>query len=111
MLVKDIVEVLQRKQHWHHGQGGSIDAAKKRRQFLMEAFIAAKYSAKDLAMLNQCRTFLKAVTLADISTANGRQLLPGITDGTRKALQCHSSDGPGNQRNWGLHIGDCGNKP
>ena len=43
----------------------------KGNQFLKEAFIAATYSAKDLAILNQCCTYLKAVTLADISTANG----------------------------------------
>jgi hypothetical protein len=58
-------------------------------QFPMEAFIAAKYSAKDLAVLNQCRNHLKAVTLADISNADGRQLLPGIKDGTRKTMQHH----------------------
>jgi hypothetical protein len=56
----------------------------------MEAFIVAKYTAQDLVILNQCCTHLKAVTLADIITGNGCKLLPGIVDGTRKAMQHHS---------------------
>ena len=60
-------------------------------QFLMEAFIAAKYSAKDLAMLNQCRTFLKAVTLADISKARGDSFAVGIYNGVLLAQQSQST--------------------
>ena len=50
-------------------------------QFLMEAFGNIHQDPKTLNMLNQCRCFLQVVTLSGISTADGRQLLPGIGKG------------------------------
>ena len=50
----------------------SLTLARKDDQFLMEAFYRAKYTAADLKKLNECRTFLKVVTLADICTADGK---------------------------------------
>jgi hypothetical protein len=38
----------------------------------MEAFAQHNYEASDLRVLNQCRTFLHAVTLADVTMADGK---------------------------------------
>jgi hypothetical protein len=51
-------------------------------KFLMHTFMLQGYSSKELRLLNQVRNFLRAVTLADITTADGRSLAPGILEGT-----------------------------
>jgi hypothetical protein len=43
-------------------------------QFLMKAFLLHGYSAKNLRMLNLCRMWVRAITLADLTTGNGRFL-------------------------------------
>ena len=43
-------------------------------QFLMEVFIAAGYRGKDLLLLNVMRMSIKAITVADIATADGLRL-------------------------------------
>jgi hypothetical protein len=47
-------------------------------RFLMEAFVNARFDAKQLKLLNEVRNWLKAVTVADVVTADGRTFLPGI---------------------------------
>jgi hypothetical protein len=42
--------------------------------FLMHAFVEQGFNPQELATLNQCRMFLKAITLADICTADGKNL-------------------------------------
>jgi hypothetical protein len=51
-------------------------------RFLIEAFAASGYQNKQLCTLNHCCIRLHAVTLADITTDEGRNLLAGIFDGT-----------------------------
>ena len=54
-----------------------LSLARKGDRYLMEAFANAnnrgqpKYDEKTLKLLNECRCFLKVVSLADISTADG----------------------------------------
>jgi hypothetical protein len=66
---------------WKYGWDYAIDLQDRlpqlelRREkdlFLMEAFTQHNYEAPDLKVLNQCRTFLQAVTLADVTTADGK---------------------------------------
>jgi hypothetical protein len=45
-------------------------------QYLMHAFVLHHFTPKELAMINQCRMFLKVITLADITMANGKSLHP-----------------------------------
>jgi hypothetical protein len=56
--------------------------ARKGDEFLMKLFVDQGYDLKSLARLNHCRKYLQVITVADISTADGRHLLPGITHGT-----------------------------
>ena len=51
--------------------------------FIMEAFAAAGYQGAKLATLNRCRQFLRAVTLADITSGDGKQVLPMTLTGKR----------------------------
>jgi hypothetical protein len=48
---------------------------------LTESFAASGYRNKQLCTLNRCRIQLHVVTLADITTGEGRSLLPGIFGG------------------------------
>jgi hypothetical protein len=66
---------------WKYGWDYAIDLQDRlpqlelRREqdlFLMEAFAQHNYEASDLRVLNQCRTFLQAVTLADVTMADGK---------------------------------------
>ncbi len=50
-------------------------------RFLIEGFAVAGYKNKQLRTLNKCRISCRAVTLADISTGDGRRLLPGVFEG------------------------------
>ena len=45
-------------------------------QFIMEAFLQAGYAGEQLRLLNYCRCWCKAITLADLATANGAYLHP-----------------------------------
>jgi hypothetical protein len=53
---------------------------------LIEAFAASGYQNKQLRTLNCCRIRLHAITLAGITTGDGRHLLEGIFDGTNPML-------------------------
>jgi hypothetical protein len=58
-------------------------------QYLMHAFALHHFKPKELAMINQCRMFLKVITLADITTANGKSLHPWSYDGIRRRPHLH----------------------
>jgi hypothetical protein len=53
-------------------QPPQLELRRERDLFLMEAFAQHNYEASDLRVLNQCRTFLQSVTLADVTTADGK---------------------------------------
>jgi hypothetical protein len=63
-------------------------------QFLMEAFVNARFMAKQLKLLNDVRNWLKAVTLADVVTSNRRTFLPGIKQGECSSQQLHNCAWP-----------------
>jgi hypothetical protein len=43
-------------------------------QYIMQAFLLHGYSARNLQLLNLCRMWVRAITLTDITTGNGRFL-------------------------------------
>ena len=49
--------------------------------YLMQAFAQAGYKGKDLAILSRCRMFIKATTLADIVTIDGKAITSWAFDG------------------------------
>ena len=52
----------------------TIPTLRKKDQFLMECFMTSGYSGADLKKLNYVRKYLKAVTLSDISTCDGKKV-------------------------------------
>ena len=60
----------------------TLDLKREDDLLLMEIFhYEGKYKAHDLKMLNECRMFLQAVTLADITTVCGRSILTEVYEG------------------------------
>jgi hypothetical protein len=55
-----------------------LQQKKQHDRFLIEGFAAAGYKNKQLYTLNKWRILCKGVTLADISTGNGRQHIQGV---------------------------------
>jgi hypothetical protein len=49
---------------------------------LMDYFISQRLSHRTLAILNSCRIYLQVITLADITSADGRYILPEAKAGT-----------------------------
>jgi hypothetical protein len=62
-------------------------------QYLMLAFASAGYQKDTLSKLNQCRMFLKAVTLSDLCTADGISLTYDAYNG-RPSTQCRELGWP-----------------
>ena len=51
-----------------------LPSLRRNDEFLMEEFIAADVSRDHLKIINYIRMHLKAITLADIATPNGRRI-------------------------------------
>ena len=51
-----------------------INKQRQNDSFIMEAFIEAKISTNNLFILNIIRMFLKAVTVSDIATSDGKSI-------------------------------------
>jgi hypothetical protein len=51
-----------------------LQPAREADQFLMKAFVDHGYDGLQLHKLNTCRQFLKVITLADITTGDGKRL-------------------------------------
>jgi hypothetical protein len=48
---------------------------------LMDYFISIKYKYRDLALLNKCRVYLQVLSLTDLTSADGRQIIPHYKQG------------------------------
>ncbi len=51
----------------------------------MDFFLSLKYKPKTLQILNRCRIYLQVITLADITSADGTQIIPQTLKGHRLA--------------------------
>jgi hypothetical protein len=56
----------------------------------MTLFAAFGYSGKKLACLSECRMWLKAITVANITTADGRTITLNSWNGTGDQHQCNN---------------------
>ena len=54
-----------------HDSAGKLSLSRRQDQFLNAAFIRSDYKGNDLKRLTECRMFLQATTLADITDAGG----------------------------------------
>jgi hypothetical protein len=50
---------------------------------LMEYFVSQKFSPKQLIRLNQCRLYLQLLSLSDMVSADGRNIISSILEGNR----------------------------
>ena len=74
--------------------------------FLMSLFSDAGYTGESLRVLNQCRRFLQATTVADLVQANGAQLCEDAwwgrrNDSRRSSYQWPRTERPAN-KHWHL---------
>ena len=71
---------------------------------LMDIFVANNFSGHDLFQLNLCRMYLQAITLADITTADGRYLEHAAWHGTHFRNSPHEWPRPGkpSQACWNI---------
>jgi len=72
---------------------GKLSLARQGDAFLMPTF-ARTYSSSDLRVLNQCRMFLKAITLADLVTLDGTRILPTAYAGRPRSDCIHQCRWP-----------------
>ena len=63
-------------------------------EFLMSNFVIAKYPSGQLKKLNECRCFLHAITLADISTMSGKSISWEAYNGVRAPQFLHNYEWP-----------------
>lgn len=48
---------------------------------LMDYFVTLKYKHADLTMLNKCRVYIQVLSLADITSTDGSQIIPHYKQG------------------------------
>jgi hypothetical protein len=81
-MAENGMEILPGTLHQVMDRFATLTKSRVNDKFLMYSFMQQGYNNKELQLLNQVRTFLRAVTLTDITTADGRSLAPGILEGT-----------------------------
>eukprot|EP00978_Attheya_sp_CCMP212_P024993 scaffold79551_cov63-Attheya_sp.AAC.2 len=74
----------------------SLQLQRDNDQFLMRGFSDGGYTGAALRNLNNCRMFLQAVTLSDISSGDGQYLLPFARHLRQPTLQTSPFKWPAN---------------
>ncbi|MGL5934283.1 MAG: hypothetical protein ACRCZI_01520, partial [Cetobacterium sp.] len=75
---------------------GSFPLRRAEDEFLMPCFLMARYTETKLKTLNECRIYLHAITLADITTASGNTLCKESYNGRRTNQFLHQYEWPRN---------------
>jgi hypothetical protein len=74
--------------------------------YLIQAFVSNNFKGQELIRLNRCRLFLRVVTLADISSADGKMITHdawhGRLDTTRPQYFSWPNQGNPAPRDWNL---------
>jgi hypothetical protein len=73
-----------------------LQPAREADQFLMKAFVDHGYDGLQLHKLNTCRQFLKVITLADITTGDGKRLTDEALAGEPSGTTWHHYNWPRN---------------
>jgi hypothetical protein len=68
--------------------------ARRHDQFIMETFISKGYKGTQLRDLNHCRKYLRVITLADITTVDGKKISADAWKGTPPQQLWHSYEWP-----------------
>jgi hypothetical protein len=77
-----------------HDSWPHLQPARQGDKFLMPLFVDLGYQGATLRQLNDCRKYLRVLTLADITTADGTKLLPSIWQGTPPPQTWHKYEWP-----------------
>ena len=90
-----------------HDKLPQLKAPRQNDRFLMEVFAQHTYSDTQLRLLNECRMYLRAVTLSDICEASGRNIREAALAGSFDSNQCHRYTFPRqpprlSSRHWSL---------
>lgn len=75
----------------------TLQLARQYDQFLMPAFVNAKYKGATLRKLNDYRKFLRVVSLADLTTANGKRICQDVLNGQAPQQTWHNYQWPRQQ--------------
>ena len=65
------------ERHW------TTHRARENDVFLMDEFLKYNFSSQQLKQINTCRIFLQVILLSDITTADGKTILPTIRRGSK----------------------------
>ena len=60
----------------------------------MELFAQSDYKLGQLQILNECRMFLQAITLADITSADGKSVRADAYQGINRGIQANNYEFP-----------------
>ena len=71
-----------------------LQLSREEDEFIMPLFVKGGFTPEELKVLNECRMFLHAITLADITVADGRTLHPQSYEGVRRESRLHEYDWP-----------------
>jgi hypothetical protein len=77
-----------------HDKCPQLQRARQNDHFLMDVFLAHGYTGNNLKMLNNCRMWLKTITTADVTTADGKYLTLDSWNGKRIDSRCHNYQWP-----------------
>jgi hypothetical protein len=72
-----------------HDTCPKLQTARHRDRFLVDLFVTFGYSGNQLIKLNECRMWLKAITVADVTTVDGIFITHHAWEGTRDSHRCH----------------------
>jgi hypothetical protein len=71
---------------------------------LMDYFITLKYKPKTLQVLNRCRIYLQVLSLSDITSADGKEIIPQVLIGDKLSDRKSNLEWPTQQKhpknNW-----------
>jgi hypothetical protein len=101
--------------HQHHltvqDNTPCLRLAQRHDQFIMEKFISEGYKGTQLRDLNHCRKYLRVITLADITTADGKKISANVWKGTPPQQLWHSYEWPRRPPSYPQHTGNNGKRP
>ena len=69
------------ERHW------TPEKARQHDLILMDEFMKYNFTPMQLRLLNNCRLYLQVILLSDITTADGRHILPSVIQGSRAAYR------------------------
>jgi hypothetical protein len=94
--VTDVWDFADRFDFQFRDEFPKLQPAREADQFLMKAFVDHGYDGLQLHKLNTCHQFLKVITLADITTGNGKRLTDNALAGEPSGNTWHHYNWPRN---------------